>query len=305
MGLAEHKRQRKSGSPTRRLFAVGEDSSLAAVRSALRQFSEGCAGRLEYWTAEPASLVTVAAELARSVPPHVMLEAVVQASAVADAQKRSSLRRLLEAELSPSRLVEMEFTAAAFARRVRRVLEAWRPVRLLLPAVSDVQELRLLATPAVLLPGQGFEGGELRVVCRVTGIISAELMYGTPLLLAPDDALGAGGACFEELASGLRHRQESLMLTAGLDPLSLKPAAARQYFVLSADTGAVTVCGLVTSDVYCPGAVLVPSTVEEGTCDSWPSFDPFELRRERKSVPEPLTQCMDTGGRLSDWRRSW
>lgn len=250
-------RGNKGTPPTRRLFAVGEDCALAALRSALNQMATfvararcSPAGRLEYWTAAPEGLIPAACELAKCTPPG--LEVVVLAVSRCDSamQARDApIASVLEEEFrqagSRSAVVvrSLSLSAATFARQARQPFDTAVPLSLRLPSRSTIRRMLLSATPLVFQPntpwrragGHGdVECSEIQVVCRTPAAgISVELLYGVPLLLAVAANAGASeNKAFTELVSELRAHEQCLILAGRLCPVSLLPLPCICRFVV-------------------------------------------------------------------------
>eukprot|EP00929_Paragymnodinium_shiwhaense_P086805 TRINITY_DN47230_c0_g1_i1.p1 TRINITY_DN47230_c0_g1~~TRINITY_DN47230_c0_g1_i1.p1 ORF type:complete len:492 (+),score=96.48 TRINITY_DN47230_c0_g1_i1:142-1617(+) len=205
-----------------RLFSVGEDTAVAALRSAATQLTAGRPAdaalsslRLEFWTTQPEKLVAAAESIAGVLLPNVQVAIFAvpgSKDSLEQAQRTAAkLREELDVLVGVNRtyglrcsnveVVALPMTAAAFVRQARKELDVCLPCVLRLPPCvrSACKDIRLSASPAVVLPLalrsdivaalSGCDIGatvfELEVLSRIpaTGI-SCELLYGVPLILA-------------------------------------------------------------------------------------------------------------------------
>eukprot|EP00927_Polykrikos_kofoidii_P086773 TRINITY_DN9825_c0_g1_i3.p1 TRINITY_DN9825_c0_g1~~TRINITY_DN9825_c0_g1_i3.p1 ORF type:complete len:549 (+),score=84.92 TRINITY_DN9825_c0_g1_i3:39-1649(+) len=194
LGIGEHsadskhvgssKRLKSSVAPVRRLFAVGEDTALAALRSTLTQLTqhmstlEGAADghasgitsgvsvqcRLEFWTTQPERLLNIGAELKRCLPQRIELVVLAIVPVGGDDAQLSAKAKMVDAEFCSSAdprgscntgkvfVKWLPLAGSSFARQVRGLLDVSLPIVLRLPAVASPRELSLVAVPTLVLP---------------------------------------------------------------------------------------------------------------------------------------------------------
>lgn len=290
---AKRHRGGHSSSPTRRLFAVGEDSAAAALRSAAAQLAAALhmagsspdvskpAARLELWTAEPERLRPVAGDLARSLRPGIEVLIFIVGVQGLPPSELEAQAQLLEQELRPPagsgcgplRARALPATAAAFARELRWPLDISLPVLLRLPRVASVRDLRLAASPCVVLPMAWrrnilatLEGtmAQFDVISRVPQSgVSLELVHGTPLIAelspVPKDGTSGGDVSLETrawkaLIRTLTERKEGLVLKARLNPETLSRAETDYVFLALPHGAAISLRGLVFAEIWNPEA---------------------------------------------------
>lgn len=245
------KKRTKKGDQSDRLFAIGEDAGLAALRSSLAVLAAAEAtsstANLQFWTTDVERLLPVAADVRRCIPGNVRFEVVVAAGLWDDqqtakvdllAQELSSMQQAIDLSIHRLQLAE-----AAVAAKVRRALRRSLPLRLGLAG-----GLPVIAWPTVLLPSywqpQGSSASvEILAEVPLAGI-GSELLVGVPLLLEAEDENGA--RVLQALACSLRQRQSALLASAMLQPLTLSPSKCRHLFALQASGGFPMIRGLAS-----------------------------------------------------------
>ncbi|CAE7458447.1 Rsph4a [Symbiodinium natans] len=240
LGAAAKKRSKK-GDQSDRLFAIGEDAGLAALRSSLAVLADVEAtaktATLQFWTADAARLLPVASDVRRCIPSNVCFEVVVAAGHW-DEQQTAKVD-LLEHELSSKQAVDLAvhrllLTEAAIAAKVRNALRRALPLQLGLGG-----GLSALAWPTILLPPHWQpQGGSthFEILAEVPiSKIGSELMAGVPLLLEAGDS--QDGEALKALVGALRQRRSALLASAPLQPLTLSPLKYRHLFVLQPSAG--------------------------------------------------------------------
>ncbi|OLP93384.1 Radial spoke head protein 4-like A [Symbiodinium microadriaticum] len=156
------KKRTKKGDQSDRLFAIGEDAGLAALRSSLAVLAAAEAtsstANLQFWTTDAERLLPVAADVRRCIPGNVRFEVVVAAGLWDDqqtakvdllAQELSSMQQAIDLSIHRLQLAE-----AAVAAKVRRALRRSLPLRLGLAgglSVSGSQDRLAYRPPAALL----------------------------------------------------------------------------------------------------------------------------------------------------------
>jgi len=298
--------RRTTESSACRLFAVGEDSALAALRSAMSLFAAppfahsiattAIEGRVEYWTTEPEWLLPVAKDLSACLQPGVEFLILAGLSPSADMAQQVSSMRQLEKELrdgarDPSSLVcarTLPLSAAAFAKHLRAPLDVQVPILLRLPQAAEPRELPLVALSAILPSGvhERLATSLFEVVSRLDEkTISAELLYGLPLLVHV--AAGVSRLCsesFDTLVRLMQVRGEALLLAANVDPLNLEPGSVQHLFVAFSRHSGLVLSGVLVFDNWDPASMLGAGSYAQSPvvnkCFTWPRFDPFELRCE-------------------------
>eukprot|EP00439_Symbiodinium_sp_Y106_P066119 s130_g10.t1 len=149
------RKRAKKGDQSDRLFAIGEDAGLAALRSSLAVLAAAEAkpstANLQFWTTDAARLLPVAADVRRCIPGNVRFEVVVAAGLWDDqqtakvdllAQELSSMQQAIDPSIHRMQLAE-----AAVVAKVRCALRRSLPLRLGLAG-----GLSVIAWPTVLLP---------------------------------------------------------------------------------------------------------------------------------------------------------
>jgi len=277
------KRARKaSNSPARRLFAVGEDCALAALRSAVSQLAtrasalDGVGGgtrRLELWTAAPDLLLSIAAEMSHLVPQGVqVLVFAVLPPGSSMVQSKDKLKfwqhELSLQEGNKMQIETVTLCASEFAKKIRAPLNVQFNLLLRLPSASGIRGLVLVAAPGVLLPlkrrrvlaASATAGCTFEVLSRlpVNGV-SCELVYGVPLLAFCYHSQIRSS--FVALVCALQRRSECLLATAKLHPVSFALCKSTYYYIVSPSDAyaapALTFRGVAFADVWNPMSMLL------------------------------------------------
>jgi len=230
-----------------RLFAIGEDAGLAALRSAGKALAEVEDGLLQYWTVDPTRLFPVAADVVKSLPSNISLEVVV-AMPDWDQQQEAKIK-LLQQELTTK--VRLESFLLADVLVARKVLEpfirSW-PLQLRL----QTKCLTMRAWSPVRLPKQWMPQGSpcMEILSEVPLVrLSAELLFGTPIFLEPEPQ-------DSELLEALMVQKDVALLVSGqLQPICLQATRCRHIFALMLCRGRLLLRGLA-ADTWQPAAAF-------------------------------------------------
>lgn len=217
-----------------RLFAIGEDAGLAALRSAGQALAaEVGDGLLQYWTVDATRLFPVAADVVKSLPSNIALEVVL---AVSESDQQEVKIKLLQQELTSK--VRLESLLLADATVARKVLEPFRrswPMQLRLPDRC----LALRARSAVLLLKQWMPQGSppcIEIVSEVPlARLSCELLFGAPIFLEDTEMMEALMAQLQDVA---------LLACCQLQPVCLQATRCRHFYAIMLCRGQLLLRGL-------------------------------------------------------------
>ncbi|CAK9033586.1 unnamed protein product [Durusdinium trenchii] len=230
--------KKRKASERGRLFAIGEDAALAALRSAGQALAaevDDVVGLLQYWTTDAGRFFPVAEKVVKSLPSKVTLEVVV-----ATEDENEAKVKLLQQELSSKVVLErLSLEDAAVVGKVLEPLCSSWPLQLQLPKGAS---LALRARPAVLLQRRRAPQGTpcIQILSEVPpGRLSGELLFGAPLLLeAEHQDADQMKALVADLGSNF------LVASGQLQPVCLQATRCRHFYAIYACEGQLFLHGL-------------------------------------------------------------